>query len=981
MDQLRVAKWPQQIVAVTAMMMWCLVDTSTQTERRTDTPAADILARYPGQDDYISPTRMVWAAVGGMADLPCNLTSPIRDDPALLVLWYKQGVHKPIYSYDMRNGPATHWKSPLHFGTRADFIAASASLTIRRVHSDDEGLYRCRVDFRTNPTLTFTTNLTVIDPPQRLAVLTADGAEAARMLGPFVEGDSLQLACQASGGAPPPSVTWWEGDLLLDMTSEVEALDEVTNTLQVNALTRRDLLRSLTCRAANSNLTEPLASTVTIDMKLAPLWVRILNTRSSLSAGRPYDILCRSAGARPPAEITWRLDRSKITSHIAKLIHGDNVTTSELRWTPSVRDGGRVLSCHADSPDIQHPPLVDEWLLDVFYAPETTLSPGRSLNLSNIEEGDDVYFECSIRAHPWVFRIAWLHENHELEHNVSSGVIISNQSLVLQQVTRAASGNYFCVAFNVEGEGRSNPIRLRVKFAPICGSEQVLYHGAARYEKVNIPCHLDSHPRPHAYKWTFNNSGESVNIPETHIIKEDTHSTVSYTPTSELDYGTLLCWGTNTVGKQVLPCVFHVFPAGPPDPVNNCTVYNLSVDVVNVRCVAGFDGGLTQTFVLEVYEPRTNALLANISNTVPSFTVEDLPPGMSLKGVVYSSNDKGRGEMVSVKLYTLKDIAEKRTAAVKPPPATVKFAVKMRVGDIIAVVVGVAGGLVLVAVLACALVRVRAARRQGRGDKRAQEEGERESCASQSSAVELAGKDIPPPPAPPRDFDEKNPDVIPLSDSDSWNVEAVHTISTASLPTSYATLPRSSRSCTHDNFQSCGGDAAYTEFLLSGAVATPTPHHRHPHTASLARPCRAATYHAAHQTPLYHHPQPTSATATPTHVHSHHQQPLRASTHSVHQPLHGGRPPVGYDPWPAAPAIVRRHSLRRDPYPRDPEASVPLMAASDAAAAALPLRASRESVLAAVGPLGAPRQPEGAASAGDSEASVPLMASQKESSV
>ncbi|XP_037797725.1 uncharacterized protein LOC119592905 [Penaeus monodon] len=106
---------------------------------------------------------MVWAAVGGKADLPCNLTSPIRDDPALLVLWYKQGVHKPIYSYDMRNGPATHWKSPLHLGTRADFIVTSASLTIRRVHANDEGIYRCRVDFRTNPTLTFTTNLTVID--------------------------------------------------------------------------------------------------------------------------------------------------------------------------------------------------------------------------------------------------------------------------------------------------------------------------------------------------------------------------------------------------------------------------------------------------------------------------------------------------------------------------------------------------------------------------------------------------------------------------------------------------------------------------------------------------------------------------------------------------------------------------------------------------------------------------------------------------
>nr|XP_027238788.1 uncharacterized protein LOC113829813 isoform X1 [Penaeus vannamei] len=519
---------------------------------------------------------------------------------------------------------------------------------------------------------------------------------------------------------------------------------------------------------------------------------------------------------------------------------------------------------------------------------------------------------------------------------------------------------------------------LRVKFAPICGSEQVLYHGAARYEKVNIPCHLDSHPRPHAYKWTFNNSGESVNIPETHIILEETHSTVSYTPTSELDYGTLLCWGTNSVGKQILPCVFHVFPAGPPDPVNNCTVYNLSMDVVNVRCVAGFDGGLAQTFVLEVYEPRTNVLLANMSSTIPSFTVEDLPPGMSLTGVVYSSNAKGRGEMVTVKLYTLKDIAEKRTAAVKPPPATVKFAVRMRVGDIIAMAVGVAGGLVLVAVLVCALVRMRAARREGGGGKR--EEAGASEGSSQSSAGELAGKDIPPPPAPPRDFDEKNPDVIPLSDSDSWNVEAVRTISTASLPASYSTLPRASRGCAHDGFQSCGGDAAYTEFLLGGAAATPTPHPRHPHAAALARPCRAAHYSAAHQTLLYHHPQPSSATATPTH--SHHQQPLRASTHSVHQPLPGGLPPAGHDPWPAAPALARRHSLRRDPYPRDSEASVPLMAAVDAASAAPPFRASRESILAAVGPLASPRQPEcAAAAAGDSEASVPLMATQKESSV
>ncbi|XP_037797703.1 protein turtle homolog B-like [Penaeus monodon] len=835
------------------------------------------------------PTRIVWAAVGSPADLFCNMTSPIPGDPALLVLWYKNGIHKPIYSYDARNRPASHWENPSHFKDRAVFNVETDTLMLKQAQAEDQGTYRCRVDFRTNPTLTFTTNLTVIVPPRRLTVYTDMNVEARRSVGPYLEGETLRLTCKAFGGSPPPRVTWWEGALLLDMTPEVETLDEVSNTLVVPSLSRRDLNRALTCHAQNSNLTEPLTTTLTLDMNFPPLWARFERTFEALSANVAYSIVCESAGSRPPPLITWRLHDTILTTHTETTSHEGNLTTSELKWTPTVGDVGKVLSCQAESEKIAYPPLIVEWHLDIYYTPITILKPGKSLNLSNIEEGDDVYFECSIQANPWVYKIIWLHELRELHHNVSAGVIISNQSLVLQRVTRAATGNYYCVASNVEGDGKSNPILLRVKYSPVCRNEQMTYHGAARYEQVNIPCELDAFPEPHSFRWTFNNSGESVEIPQTKIHRLGSRSTVSYTPNTELDYGTLLCWGTNSVGLQRHPCVFHVFPAGRPDPVHNCSGFNLSETVVNVRCVAGFDGGLPQTFVLELYEPHTNILVANATSMVPRFVVGGLQHGMTFTAVVYSSNGKGRGEMVSFKVSPQGRFQRKRT------------------GDTVVSGQDDGGG----------------------------------ACQAKTTATG-AVKEFPPPPASPRDADEKNPDVIPLSDSDSWNMEVVNTISTASLPSTYVTLPRSSRGCSHDNYQqACGStDVQYAELLLSGAVATPGPHPRNPRHvvyATLDAKSQRTHFPPQHSQPAY--PRPVSATNTPTHV-LHHQHP--PSTHTMCQPLVGGgevhhhpqqhhpvpaaHPQGSHCPWTTATATLpRRHSLRRDPTPRDAEDSVPLM--------------------------------------------------------
>jgi hypothetical protein len=54
-------------------------------------------------------------------------------------------------------------------------------------------------------------------------------------------------------------------------------------------------------------------------------------------------------------------------------------------------------------------------------------------------------------------------QNVSVTQNMSSGVILSTHSLVLQGVTRHNSGSYTCLASNSRGETASKPVNLRVQ--------------------------------------------------------------------------------------------------------------------------------------------------------------------------------------------------------------------------------------------------------------------------------------------------------------------------------------------------------------------------------------------------------------------------------------------------------------------------------------------------------------------------------------
>jgi immunoglobulin superfamily member 9B len=93
---------------------------------------------------------------------------------------------------------------------------------------------------------------------------------------------------------------------------------------------------------------------------------------------------------------------------------------------------------------------------------------------------------------------------------------------------------------------------------------------------------------------------------------------------------------------------------GRPDQVHNCTITNISMTSMSIRCSEGFNGGLNQQFMLEVRDSQTSELRANTSSPVPRFTVNSLMPSAIYMASVYAFNAKGRSDPTNVQAAMLR---------------------------------------------------------------------------------------------------------------------------------------------------------------------------------------------------------------------------------------------------------------------------------------------------------------------------------------
>nr|CAD7195100.1 unnamed protein product [Timema douglasi] len=155
-------------------------------------------------------------------------------------------------------------------------------------------------------------------------------------------------------------------------------------------------------------------------------------------------------------------------------------------------------------------------------------------------------------------------DDHILDYDESEGIYPTGRSLQLRKLIKESAGEYSCAASNSEGKIRSGPAVIFVQYSPRCwpGFESHRL-GAWRQRSLSVECEVDADPGGSdvRFSWTYNRSRDVLPVPGDRVNSSGTSSRLVYTPDSEQDFGTLACWASNSVGRQRVPCLFHVVHA------------------------------------------------------------------------------------------------------------------------------------------------------------------------------------------------------------------------------------------------------------------------------------------------------------------------------------------------------------------------------------------------------------------------------------
>jgi len=413
----------------------------------------------------------VKARAGGSVSLRCAVNRA-RCGDFHSIKWYKENrrvfVYSPVVDFSKAEGELLE-RGSLSLDNQ------EAKLTISPVQTTDEGEYKCEITFldisKNCPVVQLVKLTTLAEPKYANISLSSGNAGPAErqivsnsVVGPFNEGTDIVLICESGGGKPIPQVSWYiNNQQVPGRASSSEEADRTGTGRSELAITvgRAQLGAKLECRAGNEAISEPLISSIQLDVSLRPESIRISGADKAVEQGSVVSLLCVAKASRPAAVLTWyngsALFPEQPAGQVSLEPDGTYLTTSRLSFIASRFEDNEKIFCEGNNEVLQfykEEPVRADTRLEVLYPPVVMIQP---TNIT-VNASDQVIIRCTYESNPSaLLKVKWYHNGKMIDTLDSryEGGTLNQPSLKIKSSTKNDIGTYSCVLENEMGSGTS----------------------------------------------------------------------------------------------------------------------------------------------------------------------------------------------------------------------------------------------------------------------------------------------------------------------------------------------------------------------------------------------------------------------------------------------------------------------------------------------------------------------------------------------
>ncbi|XP_074594549.1 neogenin-like [Brevipalpus obovatus] len=273
---------------------------------------------------------------GSTIALPCNV-SDWNTEAISLMLWYKNKQRVPFYSVDAREVSLTQAKrSGLDDRVSLNETSVIPHLVIQNATDEDEGEYRCRVDYRDDKTQHSVIFFKIFDVPKLWIKLGAKiNPDTIR------EGIDVILECNLISKLPVTEVNWYHNNNLV--TNDLANGVLVFNHSLVLQRVKKVYRGHYQCSAANS-IGEAKSEPFFLRIQFPPMCRPNQRQVYSIAHDEEAVIRCELDSDPEPSSFQWRLNN---TQGIHSIMHNFtlNGNQSVFRYTPRNKLGYGSIFC------------------------------------------------------------------------------------------------------------------------------------------------------------------------------------------------------------------------------------------------------------------------------------------------------------------------------------------------------------------------------------------------------------------------------------------------------------------------------------------------------------------------------------------------------------------------------------------------------------------------------------------------------------